>query len=820
MKVKYSVVPFIPAFLAMMFLELMSLLGVDSKGEFMGMNSLNITYVVVGIAAGLFVICLLFNLLDRKTAPAYPVKKNGLAGLLSIVAGVAVIASSVSASSAAFSDMANSENLIITVVCAALSIPAGLALMMISKVHFTGKSTVSSISMLYVFPALWGCAKLVSEFLAATRESIYSSNFSPLRLFCYIFIALYLFSNSMVVSRIKGRNPVKGLFIYGLPMVALTLTAGAYEMVKMSREGFYRESVFDAVMLMSLGLYALSFILEVYGNTYTKETLEIVDSLPDEYEDDGSFSDVVMSNSRRDEDVDAASFVLENYDATLVAAPENVEEQPSPFINSSIDDLVFSDGGSRSNADVPYADNYRGNDTGMDDFIIGFSGYADNDVVKPDSDFTVGQEPEYPEDVENEERGSDRSRKKKEKEDRRAAKRREAERLAAEKREAERRAAEEREAEREAARKLEEEKRAARRQAEERKAAEKQRKAREKEAAAAQLQEEAPVVVIPASSTEQRNIQAVVSSEVNKKSVEDILNRNVQRNNRRSRPSSSANMERLSEELRRAAESRKNSEQAERNRFNSGLNLDAAKRAQNDTEETGMTSESKIAEEARVAEKARAIEEARRRATEKNNEEAVRRAGEERRAAEEAKKAEEARRVAEEARRIEEERRAAEEARRAEEARLAAEAARRAEEARLAREAAIKAEEARRLEEARRAEEARLAAEAARKAEEARRLEEARRAEEARLAAEAARKAEEARRIEEARRAEEARLAAEAARKAEEERRIQEAIRAEQEKKKAAQANPSPSNIGTREEIYRERRSAVDQLLKNLGNKK
>ena len=90
MKVKYSVVPFIPAFLAMMFLELMSLLGVDSKGEFMGMNSLNITYVVVGIAAGLFVICLLFNLLDRKTAPAYPVKKNGLAGLLSIVAGVAV----------------------------------------------------------------------------------------------------------------------------------------------------------------------------------------------------------------------------------------------------------------------------------------------------------------------------------------------------------------------------------------------------------------------------------------------------------------------------------------------------------------------------------------------------------------------------------------------------------------------------------------------------------------------------------------------------------------------------------------------------------
>jgi hypothetical protein len=43
MKVKYSVIPFIPAFLAMMFLKLMSLFGMDSRGEFLGMNSMNIT---------------------------------------------------------------------------------------------------------------------------------------------------------------------------------------------------------------------------------------------------------------------------------------------------------------------------------------------------------------------------------------------------------------------------------------------------------------------------------------------------------------------------------------------------------------------------------------------------------------------------------------------------------------------------------------------------------------------------------------------------------------------------------------------------------
>ena len=47
MKVKYSVIPFVPAFLAMMFLKMMSIVGMDSHGQFMGMNSMNITGVVM-----------------------------------------------------------------------------------------------------------------------------------------------------------------------------------------------------------------------------------------------------------------------------------------------------------------------------------------------------------------------------------------------------------------------------------------------------------------------------------------------------------------------------------------------------------------------------------------------------------------------------------------------------------------------------------------------------------------------------------------------------------------------------------------------------
>ena len=64
MKAKYAVVPFVPAFIAMLFLKIMSIFGVDGKGNFMGMSKMNITYLVIGIALGLFVVCIVINLFD------------------------------------------------------------------------------------------------------------------------------------------------------------------------------------------------------------------------------------------------------------------------------------------------------------------------------------------------------------------------------------------------------------------------------------------------------------------------------------------------------------------------------------------------------------------------------------------------------------------------------------------------------------------------------------------------------------------------------------------------------------------------------------
>ncbi len=319
MKVKYSIIPFIPVALAMVFLKLMGIFGVDGNGQFLGLNKMGIAYTVIGAAIGLFVICIIINIFDKKTAPVYPVHKNPIAGIFSVLSGIAVVSSSVTSF---LNTTANSDNYYMTIATLVFSIPAAIAFFLMSKVHFVGRSTVSGVSMLFIFPSLWGCAELVSEFLVATRVSISSTDLTAL--FCYIFITLFLFSNSMVLSRIKGRNPVKGCFIYGLPAVALSLADGLYIMSTSFVEGIDYNQILIGAQFVIISLYALSFIVEMTVKSYTKNEVEIMDGLPDDtkqsnngeensYIDTGDYDDLVFYSKESDNDDESEEAIPDEY---------------------------------------------------------------------------------------------------------------------------------------------------------------------------------------------------------------------------------------------------------------------------------------------------------------------------------------------------------------------------------------------------------------------------------------------------------------------------------------------------------------------------
>ncbi len=344
MKVKYSVIPFILAVIATIGLKLMSIFGLDGSGMFLGMNKMGITYAVIGVTLALFLVCVIINIFDRKTAPVYPLKKNYLAGVFAVFAGVSVAASAITTLLNTTND---SEYYLMTVVCAAFSIPAAIALILMSKVHFTGKSTISGVSMLFIFPALWGCAELVSEFLVATKVSISASDMTPL--FCYIFITLYYFSHSMIVSRIKGRNPVKACFIYGLPAVAISLSYGLYVICTAMIEGTLATQVLFGAELIIFSIYALSFIVEMAFNSYTKDEIEIIDGMPDDedtyensYVKSGGYDELVFSERKDTDDIQG----------TVTKVDNTAKDEISSF--AELDDFVIGYGTEEDSEPIPY----------------------------------------------------------------------------------------------------------------------------------------------------------------------------------------------------------------------------------------------------------------------------------------------------------------------------------------------------------------------------------------------------------------------------------------------------------------------------------
>ena len=349
MKVKFSVIPFIPAAIVMTVFKLMSVFGLDESGRFLGMNKMDVNYAVIGITLGLFLLCVLINIFDRKTAPVYPVKKNPIAGILAVMTGAVVMGSS---AVTLLNTPANSEYYITTLVCAGLSVFAGIAFIVMSKVHFMGKSVISNISGLFVFPALWGCSELVSEFLKGTKVSISATDMTPL--FCYIFITLYMFSHSMIVSRIKGRNSVKACFIYGLPAIALSVSYGVYQIVTSSIESGGTAQIINGLHFLVIALYMLSFIIEMTFNSYTKDEIEIIDGLPDDEND---------------------------YESNYVST-------------DGYEDLVFSRKDGAVEPNVEPADDYYKSSNGLDDFVLGYDSEDDREPVAyvADEKFTQPQE--------------------------------------------------------------------------------------------------------------------------------------------------------------------------------------------------------------------------------------------------------------------------------------------------------------------------------------------------------------------------------------------------------------------------------------------
>lgn len=337
MKIKLSWIPFIPAVLAMTALRLLSVFGNDDSGMITGINSLLFSYLAVGVALVLFVLCIFFNIIDRKTAPVYESKRNVPAGIFSVLSAAFTLAYSVMT----LMVKKDSEYLLIYIVCAFLAMLAAIGLVFMARTHFTGFAPVSNIAFLYVFPALWAVCELVSCFLEATKLSVAASDMSLL--FCFIFLTLALFPQAMVISKIPGRNPVKALFIYGMPMAAFGVSYGSFLIARVVFDNIGGIALLAGAMLISFALYQIFYLIELTRGALRKDKIEIVDTFTDVdsvSDSENKDEEIVFSDEdKKDEDysqkatADTDDFIM-GYEAD-----DTVPEMPAPKIIGEEDDV-------------------------------------------------------------------------------------------------------------------------------------------------------------------------------------------------------------------------------------------------------------------------------------------------------------------------------------------------------------------------------------------------------------------------------------------------------------------------------------------------
>ena len=184
MKIKLSWIPFIPAVLAMTVLRVISVFSNDgSATDVISKNAVMISYIAVGIALVLFVLCILFNILDKKTAPVYAVKRNAPAGVCSVLSAAFALAYSV----ISIINRNGNDYLLIYIICTFFAILAAIGLVFMARTHFRALHRCQ-IFLFYMFSRHFG--RCLSLFYVLWRQLSFRFRHRICR-FCSALFSLY-----------------------------------------------------------------------------------------------------------------------------------------------------------------------------------------------------------------------------------------------------------------------------------------------------------------------------------------------------------------------------------------------------------------------------------------------------------------------------------------------------------------------------------------------------------------------------------------------------------------------------------------------------
>lgn len=306
MKIKLSWVLFIPIALLSVFLRVYQISYVDT-GIDNGFFSSDMLWVIYAcMVTLLFLFLIIINAIDRKTSGFYTVGKNFFAGIFAIASAVML---GFGAGNQAMSLMQGEFSAILA-VDTLLSVIAGVAFFVIGFASLFGRNRTQNMKVLMAAPSVWSCVRLVYFFMESTTQSVHVKDMT--NIIFMAFATLFLFHASMVYSGIKGRNPVKGSFLYGMPAIVLIFAYSAAYIVSAINSGengssFLMNGSMDsvnAVQYFFIALFALFFLIELTSKAKKKTQQELA-KVSEEREEVSLPAATAVRQRRRFADVDS-----------------------------------------------------------------------------------------------------------------------------------------------------------------------------------------------------------------------------------------------------------------------------------------------------------------------------------------------------------------------------------------------------------------------------------------------------------------------------------------------------------------------------------
>lgn len=347
---KLSWIAFLPFTLMAIAIKVIQLSFLDANGTFMGINNLTLSYIAIACALVILLLAFIFCAIDKKTAQVYLLNRNIFAGIVGLLFSIVLACDGANKAFVAMKTLEFSAldiaNIVLTILCAIVFVVLGLN-------HFVGNGGVRGLSVFYLIPSLWAALKLVSCFLEFTTVSIAVTDVTVL--VCYIFITLFLFNYAMIVSLLHGKSPVKATFIYGMPAVTMLLSYSVYELANIIRAGAMADifSNVEVVELALLGIYILAFVIEVTACVCTKDEIELVDEVDEDYNEiddpDMEVTQVLKESVKRDESSEPLSIKTDLYDENhlsiddqlLIEVAQNSLEQSEQLNDMDTSDFIY-----------------------------------------------------------------------------------------------------------------------------------------------------------------------------------------------------------------------------------------------------------------------------------------------------------------------------------------------------------------------------------------------------------------------------------------------------------------------------------------------